>query len=155
MPIAKKVINYLEKNKIKYEIIEHRKVYTALDSAQTQKTKPQQIVKTLVMKTGSEYALAILPANKNLDKAKFKKAVGGAIDFAKEPWMKKNLIGKVGATPAFGKLLKMPLFMDSSLKKLKDLILNTGDYTTSFKIKTKQFIDLEEPKIASFSKAKK
>ena len=70
------------------------------------------------MKIDSEYCLALLAANKNLDKSKFKKALNiwakkqelkayKKIDFAKEPWMKKNLPGKIGATPAFGKLLKM------------------------------------------------
>lgn len=166
MAIPKTIINYLEKNNIKFEIIEHRKVYTALDSAETQKTKPQEVVKTLVMKIDSEYCLALLAANKNLDKAKFKKAVNTwakkqelksfkKIDFAKEPWMKKNLPGKIGATPAFGKLLKMPVFMDAALFKNKDLIVNSGEYTESFKIKTNQFIKLEEPIKASFSKAKK
>jgi len=162
MAIPVKVINYLKKNKIKYEIIEHRKVFTALDSAQTQKIKPLQVVKTLVMKLDKDYCLALLPASKNLDKAKFKKAVGNAqarsvhkIDFAKEPWMKKNLPGKVGATPAFGRMLELPVYMDGVLFKLKELILNTGDYTQSFKIKIKDFIKLEEPIKANFSKPKK
>jgi len=161
MPIPKKVLNYLDKNKIKYEIVEHRKVYTALDSAETQKIKPQLVVKTLVMKIDKDYCLALLPANKNLDKAKFKKAAKKnnpkikSIDFAKEPWMKKNLPGKVGATPAFGKLLKLAVFMDGTLYKSKDLILNTGEYTESFKIKTNQFIKFEEPIKAQFSKSKK
>lgn len=156
MAIPQKVLNYLDKNKIKYEIVKHRKVYTALDAAQTQKIKPQLVVKTLVMKIDKDYCLALLPANKNLDKAKFKKITKSRkIDFAKEPWMKKNLPGKVGATPAFGKLLKLTVFMDSSLYKSKDLILNTGEYTESFKIKTKQFIKLEEPIKAQFSKSKK
>lgn len=156
MSIPAKVINYLKKNKIKFEIIEHRKVFTALDSAQTQKIKPLQVVKTLVMKLDKDYCLALLPASKNLDKAKFKKATKAKkIDFAREPWMKKNLPGKVGATPAFGKMLKLSVYIDGTLFKLKELILNTGDYTQSFKIKTKDFIKLEEPIKANFSKSKK
>ncbi|MFH0818953.1 MAG: YbaK/EbsC family protein [Patescibacteria group bacterium] len=168
--IPKKILSYLEKENIKYEVIEHRKVYTALDSAQTQRIKPQEIVKTMVMKIDNNYCLALLPANKNICKDKFKKAVNvyfkkekkqdpkiklvKKVDFAKEVWMKKNLPGKIGATPAFGKLLKLLLFMDGSLFKLKKLILNTGEYTESFKINTNQFIKLEEPVKASFSKPK-
>lgn len=161
MSIPQKIIKYLDKNKIKYEIVGHRKVYTALDSAETQKLKPQLVAKTLVMKMNNDYCLALLPANKNLDKNKFKKAAKKVnpkiknVDFAREPWMKKNLPGKVGATPAFGKLLKLPVFMDKALCKSKNLILNTGEYTESFKIKTNQFVKLEEPVKAQFSKSKK
>ncbi|MFA6028012.1 MAG: YbaK/EbsC family protein [Patescibacteria group bacterium] len=156
MAIAKKIIKYLEDNKIKYEVVEHRKVFTALDSACTQRLKPNLVVKTLVMKIDKGYGLALLPAGKNLDKAKFKKATKAkSVDFAKEPWMKKNVMGKVGATPAFGKLLKLPVYMDAALYKNKELILNTGEYTQSFIVKTNQFVKLEEPRKAVFSKAKK
>lgn len=156
MPISKKIIKYLEDNKIKYFVADHRKVFTALDSASTQQLKPNLVVKTLVMKIDKGYGLALLPASKNLDKAKFKKAAKAkSVDFAKEVWMKKNLPGKVGATPAFGKLLKLTVFMDASLYKNKELILNTGEYTQSFVVKTNQFIKLEEPIKAAFSKPKK
>ncbi len=44
MPIAKKLLNHLEKNKIKYDVLEHKVVYTAYDLAQTTKKKLQEIV---------------------------------------------------------------------------------------------------------------
>ena len=177
MAISKKLLKFLEDNKIKYEVLEHRKVYTALDCAETQHMKPQEIVKTMVMKADTNYFLALLPANKNTDKAKlkkfinvwikkinslkateeeqifaktFKKAVK-KIDFAKEAWMKKNMLGKVGATPPFGSLVKLPVFMDSSLYKAVNLIVNVGEYTESLKIKSKVFIKIEKPIKAVFS----
>lgn len=156
MAIAKKILNYLAKNKIKYELIEHRTVFTAFDAACTQKIKPQLIVKTLVIKADNKILLALTPANKNLDLQKLKKITKAKkIAFAKEAWMKKNLIGKVGATPSFGKLLDLPVYLDKTLMKNKELYLNTGDYTFSFKIKTTAFIKLEEPIIGVFSKVKK
>lgn len=171
MTLPKKLLKYLDDNKIKYDILEHRKVFTALDCAETQHLKPQEIVKTMVMKADANYILALLPANKNTDKAKLKKAVNTwisklpkdsdwkkvfkkavqKIDFAKEAWMKKNLLGKVGATPPFGRLQKLPVFMDSSLYKAVNLIVNAGEYTQSLKIKTKAYIKLEEPIKAVFS----
>jgi len=156
MAVAKKLINYLVQQKIKYDLVEHRKVFTALDSVATQKLKPQAVVKTLVLKADKAVILALLPANRNLNKAKFKKlAKAKKVDFAKEAWMKKNLLGKVGATPAFGKLLKLPLYMDRGLLKLPDLFVNSGEYTESIKLKTKQFIKIEQPVMGSFSEAKK
>jgi len=177
MAISKKLLKLLEDNKIKYEVLEHRKVYTALDCAETQHMKPQEIVKTMVMKADTNYFLALLPANKNTDKVKLKKAinvwikklnnlkatedeqalakifkkVAKKIDFAKEAWMKKNMLGKVGATPPFGSLVKLPVFMDSSLYKAVNLIVNAGEYTESIKLKTKSFEKLEQPIKAVFA----
>jgi len=167
MAILKILQNLLEKNKIKHEVIDHKKVYTAIDSATTQRVKPQEVVKTLVMKLSpKEHVLALIPANKNLDKKKFlkevnkwlkkeeKKAVKTA-EFAKEEWMKKNLKVKIGATIPLGSLNKMTAFIDKSLLKNKNLIINTGDYEKSIKLATKKFLKLEEMIAGSFSEAKK
>lgn len=166
MAISKKLLKYLDDNKIKYEIEEHKKVYTALDSAETQKIKPQEVVKTLVIKMDKDYALVLVPANKNLDKNKLKKTINTwvkkqedlkpykKIEFAKEAWMKKNMLGKVGATPPFGSLVKLPVFIDGELTKSKELIVNSGEYTESFKVQTNAFLKLEEPVKGSFSQKK-
>ncbi len=167
MAILKSLQNLLEKNKIKHEVIDHKKVYTALDSAETQHIKPQEIVKTLVMKINPrKYVLALIPANKNLDKKKFLKDVNKwlkkeeekavkSVEFAKEVWMKKNIKGKIGATIPLGSLSKMATFIDKSLLKNKNLIINTGDYEKSIKLATKKFLELEEMIKGSFSEAKK
>ncbi|MCK5123297.1 MAG: hypothetical protein KAQ87_04100 [Candidatus Pacebacteria bacterium] len=167
MAILKSLQNLLEKNKVKHEVIDHKTVYTALDSAETQHIKPQEVVKTLVMKINAKkYVLALISANKNLDKKKFLKEVNKwlkkegektvkSIEFAKEVWMKKNVKGKIGATVPIGSLSKMSAFIDKSLLKNKSLIINTGDYEKSIKLATKKFLELEEIIKGNFSEAKK
>jgi len=66
-------IDFLEKAKVKYELIKHRKVFTAQDKAATLKVKPNIIGKTLVLKIDKRISVVLIPANKNLDKNKFKK----------------------------------------------------------------------------------
>ena len=165
MAVLKSLTNLLDKNKIKYEILDHKKVYTAWDLAETEHLKPQDIAKTLVMKLDREYALAVLPASKNLDKVKFKKVANQfkkkqglksikKIDLAKEAWTKKKLKGKVGATPPFGSLFKMATFVDRGLLTKPNLIINSGDYIKSLKVKSKAFVKVESPVIGSFSKKK-
>lgn len=165
--ILKSLVKFFDDKKIKYEAIKHKTVYTAIDAAGTQHVKPDEIVKTLVMKLDGEYALALIPANKNLDKNKFKKAINvwmkkigkkpvKKVEFAKENWMKKNLKGNVGATPPFGELLEIPTFVDISLLKQKNLYVNTGDYEYSIKLSRAGFekaIDKETFK-GNFSKKK-
>jgi Ala-tRNA(Pro) deacylase len=166
MAINKKIIKYLGDNKYKYEIIDHKTTYTAWDTSQTEKVKPQEVSKALVMKADADYLVALVPANKNLDKAKLLKIINAdrkkhktkpvkKIDFAKEAWMKKNLIGKVGAVPPFAGLLKLEIYADNLLAKNKKIYVGSGEYTQSFRISTSQFMKQEKAVQGSFSQNKK
>jgi Ala-tRNA(Pro) deacylase len=165
MPISKKITKYLDENKYKYEIIEHKMTYTAWDTSQTEKIKPQEVAKALVMKTDNDYVVALLPANRYLDKQKLLKLINigrkkagekifKKIDFAKEAWMKKNLPGKVGAVPPFEKLLKIKIFIDNLLAKNKKIYLGSGEYVFSIIINVGQYLKIEQPVKGIFSKKK-
>lgn len=167
MPISKKILDYLKKKKYKFEIIEHKTTYTAWDTARTtqkqeKKIKPEEIVKTLVVKADKDYFLALVPAPKRLDKKKLLKAVNAdrkkkklaaikSVNLAKEAWMKKNIPGKVGATSPFRELLKLDLYVDNVLAKQKNLYVGSGEYEYSIKLTTKQYLKNEEPVKGGFS----
>jgi len=147
MPIPKSILNYLNKNKIKYETVKHRIVYTAFDKAATLDLKPQQVAKTVIVSLDDKgHALGLIPANKNLDKKKLLALINKQrqkaklqnykkIDFVSEKWMKANLKGiKLGATPPFGILYKLLTFIDNVLANQPKLVVNAGDYQNSLKI---------------------
>ncbi len=163
MAILKSLVNLLKKNKIKYKVVSHRTAYTAWDISQTQHVKPQMVAKTLVVKLDGNYVIACIPANKNLDFNKIKKVVNAArkkakeklvkkVSLAQESWMKKNLPGKVGATPPFGSIMKLPTILDKSLKG--KILVNSGEYTESISIPASA-IAIEKPLLGNISKAKK
>ena len=161
--ISKKVIDYLDKNKYKYEIVKHRTTYTAWDTAQTEKIKPQEVVKTLVMKIDKDWAVACLPSNRNLDKKALLKLINSKIDkkeskvfkkidFADEKWLKKNMkVGKLGAIPPFGPILKKELYFDKMLLKSKNVYVSSGEYDASIRILTSQYLKTEKPISGNFS----
>ncbi len=172
-------IDFLEKAKVKYEMIEHRKVFTAQDKAATLKVKPNIIGKTLVLKIDKRISVVLIPANKNLDKNKFSafvknfggssvalKSEGGKkvktkkalkIDFISERIMKNQLKGvKVGAVPPFGNLWGFPTFIDKSLILNKKIIVNGGDHNWSIKISPAAFKKLiPDLIIGNFSKPRR
>lgn len=164
--------------KIKYETLEHKTVYTALDKAKTLKIGPKEVAKTVVLKVGEgkgiKYVLASIPSDKNFDIEKFKKIYNDwgkkaakiegrsfqaakKVEFAAENWIKKNVIKAKsgGAVPPFGSLFKMPSFIDKSLLKSKKLVINAGDFNRSVKILTTQLEKAEDFVKGSFVKAKK
>ncbi|PIR73578.1 MAG: hypothetical protein COU40_01610 [Candidatus Moranbacteria bacterium CG10_big_fil_rev_8_21_14_0_10_35_21] len=166
MEISKRLSAYLAEKKYKVDIIEHRTTYTAWDTSQTEKVEPKEVGKSLVIKADNDYILALIPANKNLDKKKLLKIINvdrkkkgekncKKIDFAKEVWMKKNIPGKVGATAPFGDFLKLEIFMDKLLEKNKKIYVGSGEYEMSLRINISQYLKNENPKRESFSMAKK
>jgi len=157
MVVPKRIINFLDKSKIKYEIIEHKTVYTAFDKAQTLKVKPRIIGKTLILRGDKDLKVVLIGANKNLDLKKFKQlGKFKKVDFVSEKEVKKKFKGaKVGAIPAFGNLWKFKTFIDRSIFKEKEIFLNGGDYNFSIKINPEDFKKLAPDLIiGSFSKAK-
>lgn len=166
MALSKKITKYLEDNKYKYEIIEHKTTFTAWDTSQTEKIKPQEVVKALVMNVDKDHVVALLSANRNLDKQKLLKVINASrkkadektykkIDFAKEVWMKKNLPGKVGAVPPFAKILGIQIYIDSLLTKNKKIYLGSGEYVFSIRVNLSQYLKIEQPVKGVFSKSKK
>lgn len=165
MAISKKIIKYLDDNKYKYEVIQHRTTYTAWDTAQTEHVKPQEVAKSLVLKADKDWIVAVIPSNKNLDKKKLLKVINTErkkkkeksvkkIEFAKEPWMKKNVGGKVGATPPFSGILKTDIYIDKSLLNSIKVYLGSGEYDASIRVSAKEYLKKENPIIGSFNMKK-
>lgn len=153
--LPKTIQKFLDTNKIKYEVIEHKTVYTAFDKAATLRAKPNEVGKTVVVSLdGKNYALGLIPANKNLDKkkvlavfnklrAKNKEKNYKKIDFATEKWLKANIKGaSLGATPPFAALYKLPIFIDNSLLRPAKIIVNGGAYELSIKLAPASLIKL-------------
>lgn len=132
----KKLVKLLDKNKVKYEKILHRTVYTAYDKAQTLKIPKKIVGKSLVLKVNGKLGIVLIGANKNLDLKKFKNVLKAKkVDFVSEKIIKNRFKGvKVGAIPPFGNLWGLPTFIERALTKEPKIIINGGNYNFSIKI---------------------
>lgn len=165
MPINKKILNHLEKNKIKHEILTHRKVYTAFDASQTLKVHPKEIAKSLILQIKKDFYMVILGADKNLDFGKiaqkfsstgrYDKVAQKDIKIPSEKILLNKFKIKPGSAHVFGSLYKIPTIIDKSFTTLNSAIFSSGSFTESFKIKLKDYLKIEECEIFSFGKAKK
>lgn len=157
MAVCKKLINFLEKNKVEYKILRHKTVYTAFDKSKTLKVDPKIVGKTLIIKGDKDLKVVLISANKNLDLKKFKKfGKFKKVELVSEKLIKQKFKGaKVGAIPPFGNLWKIETFVDRSLLREKEIILNGGDYNFSISLKANELKKLiPDLRIGSFSKAK-
>lgn len=142
MKTPKKIINFLDKFGISYDIIEHRKVYTALDKAKTLRVKESMVGKTVVLSYGSYRFLVLVSADSIINLDKLAKVVSKKIgkdvkkiSFASEKWIKENIKGmRQGATPPFGDIWNLPVFVEKSFLKNTKIIINSGIHTESIKM---------------------
>jgi len=152
--INKKVLRYLDDNKVKYQVIAHKTIYTAYDLAQTLKVDLKKIAKTLLVQADRAYVIVIVPAHYRLNLKKLKAALKAKkITIPNEKVMIKVLNVKTGGITPFGALHKLETIVDKSLLKTNEMIVNAGSFTESLRLKAKDFIKLEEAKLGNFVEA--
>src|SRR4051812_32369305 len=149
--ISKSLEKLLKQNKIKYEIVEHRKVFTAFDSAETQHEKLSEVAKAVLLKGKKNLYLAVLPAGNNCDFKALSKLTTDKVSMAKEKDINAKLKTKVGLIAPFGSLFTIPMFIDKKLLKNKKINLPAGSYTESVILNTKDYIKMENPTPGNFS----
>jgi Ala-tRNA(Pro) deacylase len=156
MSLPKKLVSYLEKSKARYDVLEHRIVYTAYDLASTLHVPEMGIAKTLLLKTEQGLVVALLCAAHNLDLGKFMKAakVKKAV-IVKEKDMVALL--KLGKKPlaSFGSMYRLPVFVEKALLKNNQAIFSGGSFTHSIRMSLKDFLGFEKPVVGMFGHAKK
>lgn len=144
MAIKKKLLKHLDKGGISYEVVPHKKVYTAYDLAQTLRHSLDGIAKTLLVKVElpkvekrGEYFVVVLPASYRANFNKIKKALKAKkVMMATEKAMMK-LGMEPGAITPFGPYHKVEVLLDKALLKTKSALVRAGSYTESLRVKVK------------------
>lgn len=156
MSIPKKILNHLDKNKIKYKVVPHKKVYTAYDLAETLREDLKNIAKTLFVKADKKYYLVVLPANYQLDLTKLKKSLKAKkAELVNEKTIQKILKIKPGAITPFGSMHELEVLVDKTFNKIKEMLVGAGSFTESLRLKTRDFLKTEEPLLVSIGAVKK
>ncbi|MFA5020512.1 MAG: YbaK/EbsC family protein [Patescibacteria group bacterium] len=152
MSIPIKVKKYLDSKGIDYEELAHKTVYTAYDAANTLKKKLSEIAKTILIEADKTHVLVVLPADKKIDMAKLKKALGvKSVKIPDEKVMIKLLKIKPGTLSSFGKLHDLELLVDKAMLGAKKVVVSTGSFTDSVFMKAKDLVRIEEAKLADIA----
>ena len=162
LKFPQKLAKYLDKAKAKHNVLEHKTVYTAYDTAVTMGKKLNEVVKTLLVAADKDYYLVLLPADHNLDFKKLVKEISKtvgkkikAVKIPSEDVMAKLLKVKAGAMSAFGGLHKLPVVVEKNLLKTKKAVFASGSFNHSVEMAVKDFIKLEKAALGSFGVKKK
>jgi len=154
MSISAKIKNYLDKEHIGYQILEHSLAYTALEIAGTQHVPGKNLIKSVIVKADGQYVMCILSAIHMIDFDKLKKLTGAKqLDLAKEKEVA-DLFPEyeTGAEPPFGQLYGLKVYVDKIVTEDNEIVFNAGTHTDMLKIKYTDFARLANPIVGEFGK---
>ncbi len=163
MSIAKTLLRHLKKNKIRFEIVPHKTVYTAYDLAATLGKKLDQVVKSLLLKVEFPkitkkkpgYYIIALPASLQADFNRIRRELAALkVELAPERVMKKLGI-EPGALPPLGSFHKLEMLVDKSLTRVREVLVRAGSLTESLRLNVKDWHRLEKPLVGLFAKKAK
>lgn len=154
----KKILKRLEKEGIEFELIPHKKVFTAYDLAQTAGLKLNDIAKTLLIKVEmpefkkkGRYYVVVVPASYHVNLQKIKKALKATkVEMVPEKVFKKLDI-EPGALSPFGSLRDFGVLVDKSMLRTKEALIGAESFVESIRMKMKDLVELEQAIVDYFS----
>lgn len=153
MTVLKKLKDYLDKNRVPYEVVTHREAFTAQEIAAALHVPGKQLAKVVMVKTGERFVMTVLPAAWRIDLDKLKKVLNDKkIKLATEEEFKSLFPDcDVGAMPPFGNLYNLETYVDTSLTEDEEILFNAGTHFEVVKMKYKDFAGLVNPGAADFA----
>jgi Ala-tRNA(Pro) deacylase len=150
-----KVLEFLEKSSVAYEVSEHKPTFTAQQMAAEVHVPGMQVAKPVVVKADNEYYMCVLPASHKVDFDKLQKQLGvEKVELAEEREMVKLFPDcALGAEPPLGVLYGFVTLMDKTLEADKHIVFQGGSHEKAIKMEMGEYKRLVRPRILDFSYA--
>jgi Ala-tRNA(Pro) deacylase len=152
MGIPAKLIEFLNQNKVRYEILHHPEAFTAQELAAIEHVKGKQHAKVVMVKGKDTQMMAVLPADHRVDLEKFDKLTGHTTMLATEADFKALFPDcAVGTMPPFGNLYGLETYVDESLTDNDMIVFEAGTHSDAVKMRYGDFARIANPKVADFA----
>jgi Ala-tRNA(Pro) deacylase len=148
MEIPKRLIDCLDGNNVSYEVLHHPEAVTAQRIAQAEHVKGRHHAKVVMVKSGDQHFMMVLPADHQIDLEKVEKAIGKAVSLDNEQEFKTLFSDcAIGAMPPFGNLYDLPTYVDQSLAEQDYIVFEAGTHTDAIKMSYRDYEKIVEPKV--------
>jgi Ala-tRNA(Pro) deacylase len=141
----------LERQGIHYDVAHHREAFTAQETAAAQHVPGRQLAKVVMLRTGDDFVMAVLPATHRVNLDRFAAAAGREARLAAEAEFSRLFPEcEPGAMPPFGNLWGIPVWVDESLTRDRDIWFNAGSHWEAVHILYEDFARFVQPQVAAF-----
>ncbi len=145
---------FLRDNHILYETVIHPEAYTAQETAASMHVSGKELAKTVMVKAGGGFVMAVLPASRRLDIERLKEALAEKdVRLAEESEFKGFFPDcEPGAEPPFGNLYGMRTLVDRALAEGEHFFFNAGNHHEAAGVDYKDYEAAVKPRVADFSR---
>jgi Ala-tRNA(Pro) deacylase len=152
MPVLAKLREFLDKQKVRYEVLTHPQAFTAQEVAQAQHVPGVELAKVVMLRSGSDFIMTVLPAPYRVDLERAKATLGkrDLVLATEEEFQGLFPQCEAGAMPPFGNLYGLPVYVDPTLTHDAHIIFNAGTHTQTVKMTYADFARLVQPTVCSF-----
>lgn len=140
MALANSLHQYLERESVPYQLIEHASAATMREAARCAGLPESCVVKAVLLEDDDGFMLAAVPASCDVELAKLSKAVKRPVSLASESDIMTLFTDCVrGALPPLGSAYGVEVVIDRRLDEMDDLYFEGGDHRTLVHVKGEDF----------------
>ena len=148
MPINR-LREFLDAYGVKYVVISHSVAYTAQGIAALAHIPGKELAKTVIVKIGGVFAMAVVPASRQVDFVLLRAAAHtNDVRLASELEFNGRFPDwEPGAMPPFGNLYEMAVFADEALSRDQEIAFNAGSHRELIRLAWSDFERLVQPTV--------
>ncbi len=148
MEIPKRLIDCLHENKVQYEVLHHAEAVTAQRIAEAEHVKGRHQAKVVMIRSGDQHLMVVLPADHRIDLEKVEKVTGKAVLLDQEQDFQSLFPESViGAMPPFGNLYGLTTYVDKHLAEQDYIVFEAGTHTDAIKMSYRDYEKIVQPKV--------
>jgi Ala-tRNA(Pro) deacylase len=147
---TRRIREFLDGNDARYVVISHSPAHTASEVAESVHMPGRQIAKVVVVMIDGRIALAVVPANRDVDFYLLREAAGASeARLAEEAEFVERFEGcKLGAVPPFGHLFGIDTYVERSMSEERTIAFNAGTHTDVIVMEFEEFRRLVHPTLS-------
>lgn len=149
MSILRRLKDYLEREKVPYEVLTHGEAYTAPELAQALHVPGKELAKVVMVKADERFVMTVLPANWKVDLKRLKEVFRTSHARLATEEEFKGLFPdcELGAMPPFGNLYGLEVYVDRSLTADEEIVFQAGTHREAVKLRYNDFASLVRPAV--------
>lgn len=148
------IADFLQQEKVKFDLLPHRDTYNAQSMAQTLHVSGHHVAKTVLLRadSGKAFLVAVLPASRAIDLELASQLLGRHLELATETEIAEHCPDcELGALPPFGSYYGMMTIVDASLDEDEEILFEGNTHHESIRMLFQDFRQIEEPIVGHFT----
>jgi len=147
-----KIIKLLVEHDVEYWVIEHQHIHTSEEAAKVRGTSTSEGAKSLMLKSGDSFVMAIVRGDKKLDSRKLRSLLGvRKLKFASPEEVEQVMGCKIGSCYPFGNLIPLDTYADETLGENTWISYSPGVHNKSIRMKWADYKKIAKPEVVDIT----